>query len=194
MIIAFEGIDGCGKTTQAKLLYEHFINNGYTISLYKEPGDTKIGEKIKSVFFDDKLNDPWAELFLLLASRRVLYKERIYNDKSDFIIMDRSVFSTMAYQGYGYGINIDTIVQLHKQASIYLVPDLVIILYNNHNKILGKDRIERKSNTFFQKVIDGYMKLAEIFPDTVRVVSVKENPMDTHKEVIKTIERRVQYI
>ena len=65
MIIAFEGIDGCGKTTQAKLLYEHFINNGYTISLYKEPGDTKIGEKIKSVFFDDKLNDPWAELFLL---------------------------------------------------------------------------------------------------------------------------------
>lgn len=116
MLIAVEGIDGSGKTTQAKLLAD-FLKTKTTKQIIntREPGGTLISEKIRDILLDHNLNDHLTELFLYVAARREHFITTIQPnvDQGNIVICDRFIASTIAYQGFGFGIDINIIQQLH---------------------------------------------------------------------------------
>jgi len=171
IIVSFEGIDGCGKTTLSKKFYKYLIGKKYKAVILHEPGGTKIGEKVRKLLLkeDEKINK-YTELFLYLASRTELVQEKIkkYLKEGKIIILDRYIDSTYAYQGYGRKIPLKYIEKLHR---IFIgknfFPDITFLIDakpENLIKILKKkkiDRIERESIEFQRKIREGYLKLAK---------------------------------
>jgi len=168
-VITFEGVDGCGKTTQINLLSDYFNENDKENIIVREPGGTKISEKIRAVLLDNNnLIKPNTETLLFLASRSQLVneiiKEAILKDK--FILFDRFTDSTLAYQGYGRGMDIKMLRILNDFATNKLVPDITFILDIDLNESLKRvqkknmDRMEKSGTEFLDKVISGYRELA----------------------------------
>jgi dTMP kinase len=116
IIVSFEGIDGCGKSTQVKLFCEYLDNKGTEYIFLNEPGGTYTGEKIRKILLDSRNQiGSLSELFLYLASRSQLMEERIipYAEKVGIIVIDRYIASTMANQGYGRGLSLKLIRYIH---------------------------------------------------------------------------------
>jgi len=168
-VITFEGVDGCGKTTQINLLSDYFNENDKENIIVREPGGTKISEKIRAVLLDNNnFIKPNTETLLFLASRSQLVneiiKEAILKDK--FILFDRFTDSTLAYQGYGRGMDIKMLRILNDFATNKLVPDITFILDIDLNESLKRvqkknmDRMEKSGTEFLDKVISGYRELA----------------------------------
>ena len=112
-IISFEGIEGVGKSTQIKLLTDHFQSNGTSYEQFREPGSSNAGEKIRELLLDKSLQlSSTTELLLMFAARSELINQKINNSLADFVILDRYFHASVAYQGYGRGINVDSINQL----------------------------------------------------------------------------------
>jgi len=161
--IAFEGIDKSGKTTIAEK-FADYLSIEYPVFLTKEPG-AKSG-----VFRDLLLSQRWnkkTELFLFLADRAdgiELIKKRL---TEGIVISDRSLYSTLAYQGYGEGIDIDFLTQLNRFATDNLFPDVVFLIDIDLDTMKKRssqaDAIESKSIEFFKRVREGYLKLADRF-------------------------------
>jgi len=161
--IAFEGIDGSGKSTQAELFANYLKDKGLCVFLTKEPGGSTEG--IRELL----LNYKWskrAELFLFLADRAQnaeTIKDRI--EDGCVVVSDRSMYSTIAYQGYGEGLDIDFLEELNLFSTGGLRPDIVFcfdIDLETMNKRIGKkDMIESKSEDFFYRVRKGYLELAK---------------------------------
>ena len=125
MLITFEGIDGSGKSTQAKRLYEHLKSLGYKVSLYRDTGSTELAEKIRELILGFEI-DPTTELLLFECARSSLMWEKILPDLRDgkVVIVDRFIDSTMAYQGYGREINLGTVNILNHIAIRGRKPDI----------------------------------------------------------------------
>jgi dTMP kinase len=171
IIVSFEGIDGCGKTTLSRKFYNYLIRKKYNAVILHEPGGTKIGEKIRKLLLkrDEKFSK-YTELFLYLASRIELVEEKIkeYLNEGKIIILDRYIDSTFAYQGYGRKIPLKYIEDLHR---IFIgkefFPDITFLIDEkpeNLVEILKKkkiDRIEKESIEFQRKIREGYLKLAK---------------------------------
>ena len=163
MFIAFEGIDGSGKTTQAKLLSDRLSQSNIAHILTKEPGSTGHGKILAEALLKDGL-DPMAELLIYCADRAQHYKEIIKPALAEgmWVVSDRSFYSTIAYNGYGTGIGLDLIEHIN-QAIAVPQPDLVIWLdvpvviarENMANRGEG-DRMDRRSSAFFNRVRRGY--------------------------------------
>lgn len=192
IIVSFEGIDGCGKTTLVKKFYKYLIKKNYNVVVLHEPGGTKIGEKIRSILLnkDEKINK-FCELFLYLANRAQLIGEKIdkYLKEGKIVILDRYIDSTFAYQGYGRGIPLKSIEKIHK---IFLnknfVPDITFLIDEKPEKLIKilrkkkTDRIEKESIEFQRKIRNGYLKLAK---KNKRIKIVKrENKEKTFNKVI----------
>jgi dTMP kinase len=169
IIVSFEGIDGCGKTTQAKLLYEHLVKRGMAAVFLNEPGGTAVGERIRTLLLDrEEKPCMWSELFLYLASRAQLLSEVILREaeKGSIIILDRYIDSTTAYQGYGRGLPVDLIGSMHKAFLNGMFPDLTFLIDAPAEVLIPvlegkeKDRIEGESVEFQKKVRAGYLKIA----------------------------------
>ena len=169
MLINFEGIDGCGKSTQIHLLKQYLEKHGRQVQVYREPGGTSIAEEIRSILLDSKNNmSVVSELLLFSAARAQLVQEKIIPalNNGATVILDRFYDSTTAYQGYGRSVlPIDEICVLNKMASYGLVPEITFYLRISQKLALerrlkhAQDRMEMAGNEFYSRVLDGYEKI-----------------------------------
>ena len=200
MLITFEGIDGCGKSSQAKLLADRLTEQGIDCVLVREPGGSELSEQIRTVVLNTKHTAPMAhsaELLLFAASRAQVVEEVIEPalKRNAVVICDRFTDSTVAYQGYGRGLPLAYIRTINDLATAGLVPDLTFLidvpidLAIRRRKGMGDDRMESESRLFFSHVVQGYMALAQKHPDRIHVIDGNDSMEDIHH----TIGRLVEY-
>lgn len=183
--IALEGIEGTGKSTQARLLAEYLAGKGFAVLQTAEPGGTKIGQKIRELLLSVESSnmDQITELLLYNASRIQHLKEVITPslDRGDSVVTDRFSDSTVAYQGYGRGIDLRLIHDLDIIATGGLKPDLTIILdmdvetgLRRNREINKNDRLELEDITFHIRVRDGFIRIAAQEPDRVKLIDCSD--------------------
>lgn len=170
LFITFEGGEGCGKSTQARALYKRLAESGVSVMLTREPGGTPLGERTRRQLkrARDLPISPLAELFLVAAARAQLVREAIRPglERNITVICDRYTDSTLAYQGYGRGVDLDAIRTVSDIATGGLSPDLVVLLDIPvevglaRKKVTGRDRFESAGTAFHQRVRRGYRAMA----------------------------------
>lgn len=178
LLISFEGIDGSGKSTQARLLNEYLQNEGHDTLLVREPGGTDLSERVRSILLDPSLNvQPFAELLLFSAARAQLVSERIRPalEEGRVVICDRFYDSTTAYQGAGRGVaDPSWLRSFHQRVTDGLVPDRTYLVEvdaetaekRRDGKEMGEtDRMEAAGPSFYNRVGRAYTKLAEEAPE-----------------------------
>ena len=172
--IVLEGPDRCGKSTQAKLLYNYFLARGYDVLLTREPGGTPTAERIRQIVLEPGLDvRPMAELFLSEASRSQHTQEKILPalHAGKIVICERYTMSTCAYQGYGRGIDLQTIETLNQIATLGLQPDLTLVFlmsdkyFIERGEYLFSDRLEQEDLAFRQKMRRGYQEMVSRTPN-----------------------------
>lgn len=193
LFITFEGADGCGKTTQLNLLKEYLEKNGYNVLVTREPGGKGLGEKFREILLNyDGVVSERCESFLFLADRAqnidTIVKPAIESGK--IVLCDRHIDSSVAYQGYGRGLDIEEIKQLNTLATGGLLPDLTLVFdidIETSMKRVGKekDRMESAGNEFFNRVRNGYLELAKQEPKRIKVVNSTGSIEEIHEQVIK---------
>lgn len=201
--ITFEGIEGSGKSTQVRLLAEALGKKGISCITTREPGGTSFGEKIREIILQDTSSlAPITELLLYLAARAEHVKEVIVPALRNgiWVISDRYSDATIAYQGYGRGLDIDEIVRLNRVVTGGLIPDITFLLdipveaglNRAMERLKGKgaepDRFERESIEFHMRVRDGYLRLAEMESERIKVIDALGDENQIHKIVISHIE------
>jgi len=172
-LISFEGIDGAGKTTQIRALERELRAMGYRISTLREPGGTEISERIRELLLDTSSRiTPVAEALLYAAARAQLVQDvvRPLLDEGAVVLADRFIDSTIAYQGYGRGLNIEGLHQLNNLATGGLEPDLTILLdipvelSSRRRQGMLADRMENEGVAFQDRVRRGYLEMAGKLP------------------------------
>lgn len=202
IFITFEGPEGCGKSTQSKLLFDHLRRQDYPCIHTREPGGTKTGEAIRNVLLHSKdaaISD-LTELFLFEACRSEIVKEVIRPSLAGKIIVicDRFSDATLSYQGYGGKLPIKTIMTLDNIATGALKPDLTILLDIDtltglkRAKAKGVDRMEKKDIAYHKRVRSGYLKLAKADPKRIKVIKVTDGIEKTQGLVRREVERVIQ--
>ena len=196
LFITFEGADGCGKTTQIELLDEYLRAKGKNTLLTREPGAKGLGVKLREILLNyDGEVSPQCESFLFLADRAqhidCIIKPALNEGK--IILCDRHTDSTVAYQGYGRGLNLDRINMLNDIATSGLKPDLTIVFdidIETSMQRVGKekDRMESAGVEFFNKVRQGYLEIAKKEPDRVKVINSSDTIESIHRQVIELVE------
>lgn len=210
LLITFEGIEGCGKTTQAKLLYKYLLSEGHSCLLTREPGGTRIGDKIRVLLLHSGNSELVlkAELFLYLASRCQLMEEAILPalKRGDLVICDRFIDSTVVYQGIVQGIELDLIKELNYIATSGIIPDLTILidcpveigLKRTQTRVKkvksGNDyrRFEEKELDFHYKVRKGYLELCEKDPERIKRIDGTKGIQTIHKEIVSIVNNRLK--
>ena len=179
LFITFEGGEGCGKSTQSRLLRKKLEQQNIPVVLTHEPGGTALGNELRKTLKRkrDSSISPQAELFLLAASRAQLVAELIRPalEEGKVVICDRFTHSTMVYQGYGRGLDFTAIKMVNNMATRYLNPDLIILLDISPEQGLArkqslKDRFELEDLSFHRRVREGYVKMAAAEPDRWLVI------------------------
>ena len=200
-LITFEGIDGCGKTTQAELLYKHLIDSGCSSHIFREPGGTVVGEKIRSILLDSANNDmePLAELFLYLAARVQITHRRIRPalENGDIVIMDRYSDSTVAYQGFARNIGRDVTQRLNGIATFGIVPDLTFIIDCTPEIALLRfsgrpDRLESEGVSFMYRVREGFLFIAAAFPERCVLIDGEQPVGDISSRILSVVRERLK--
>ena len=206
VFISFEGIEGCGKTTQVELLAMLLLQRGIPHVVTREPGGTRLGNLMRSILLDPAHNeiDPLTELFLYAADRAQHTAEVIRPalDDRQWVICDRFADATTVYQGYGRGQNLNLIKQLNQWATRGLWPSLSLILdcpveiglnrarrRHIETSLNGlEDRFEQQDFSFHQKVREGYLELAAQFPERFRVLDASIGVEPLHEKIIILLE------
>ncbi len=201
--ISFEGVEGCGKSTQIELLREHLDRADFDVLSLREPGGTDIGESIRAVLLDSKSEgiDKWTELFLYGACRTELVDKvlRPALASGKVVLCDRFTDSTIAYQGFGRGLSMNSVTSMNRMAAHDLAPDLTFLLDCNPSVGLerafermrnksgnSEDRFEREPMDFHRRVRSGFLKIADTEPDRVKVIDA-EKPVDEIQREIRDI-------
>jgi len=189
--ITFEGSEGCGKSTQSEMLYRYLKAKGAKVIYLREPGGVKLGETIRRILLDpgNKISAQ-AETLLYMAARAQVVEEIIKPALAakKIVVCDRFLDSTIAYQGFGLGIDIKLIKFLGDFATQSIKPDLTIFLdlpvksglKHRHNR---RDRIEQRSINYHKKVRGGYLILARQEPQRIRIVKVREDKFKTQDKI-----------
>ena len=193
LFITFEGLDGSGKTTQIEAFIQRLDDTGMAYQLFREPGGTVIGEKIRQILLDKEHTAmlPITELLLYSASRYQLTMNSIIPalEKSQVVICDRFYDSTTAYQGYGRGIDLNLIQQLNRAATASLIPDLTFILDIDldvrQRRLVKKvlDRLEQEAIEFHKRVREGFMQMAQAEPERIILVDGNRSTDDIASEI-----------
>jgi dTMP kinase len=198
LFISFEGIEGTGKTMQSKFLYEYLVKNGYDVILTEEPGGTGIGLKIRDILLsaENKEMTPLTELLLYNASRAQHLKEVILPalKKGGIVITDRFTDSTVAYQGYGRGMDLRLIDSLESIVTEGLKPDITLLLDLDaetgllRNKGINKtDRFELEDLKFHKKVRDGYLQIAARERERIKLIDGSESIEEIRGKLINIV-------
>jgi len=191
LFITFEGPEGSGKTTQARLLYEYLREQGYPAILTREPGGTRIGDQIRAILHDLSNTEmlPTTEILLFSASRAQIVGQVIKPalEAGKVVICDRYADSTMAYQGYGHRLDLKTLEFITHFATGGLKPDITFYLDIDVEEGLrrkraaherGEDewtRLDQKEVEFHQRVREGYLKLAQAEPSRWVILDASED-------------------
>lgn len=191
IFITFEGLDGAGKTTQLKRLATALERDGYRVVTLRQPGGTRLGDRIRGVLLDSKSEAelgeiaPAAEMALMFADRAQSLKEIILPalERGEIVLCDRYTDSSEAYQGAGRGLGVERVLEMHRAACDSLQPDLTLLLLppleasltrarrrnDRHVRQHGTDenRFEREGDAFYRRVYDQYRTIAEREPQRV---------------------------
>lgn len=179
LFITFEGGEGCGKSTQSRLLLKKLEQQNIPVVLTHEPGGTALGNELRKTLKRRRGSfiSPQAELFLFAASRAQLVAELIRPalEEGKVVICDRFTYSTLVYQGYGRGLDLTAIEMVNNMATGNLNPDLIILLDISPEQGLArkrslKDRFELEDLSFHRRVREGYLKVAAAEPDRWLVI------------------------
>ncbi|RKX28150.1 MAG: dTMP kinase [Candidatus Zixiibacteriota bacterium] len=200
MFITFEGIDGCGKTTQAMLTSQYLSARGHKINLLREPGSTEVAERIRKILLAPELTlGNTCELLLYEAARAELVQREIAPllQRGEVILCDRFYDSTTAYQGFGRKLDVRMVKQLHRVATNNIVPDLTLVfdcdLDTAMSRRKGKpDRLESQSREFFTRVRSGFLEIARKERHRVKVIDATQAADDVFAEVIKLLKRKLR--
>lgn len=194
--ITFEGSEGCGKSTQSRLLAQYLKKSGYDVVYLREPGGTKVSEKIRKLLLDVKngVISPIGEMLLYMAARAQVVEEIIQPTllNGKIVICDRFLDSTLAYQGYGLGLNIKSIQEVGNMVTKGIKPDLTIVLdlpikKGLKHRELVKDRIESRPYQYHLRVRKGYLAISRKEPQRVKIVRVAEDKFVTQSRIRKLV-------
>ena len=201
--ISFEGIDGSGKSTQAKLLIERLNSNSIETCFVREPGGTKISEEIRNILLDDRAEEMSSrtEALLMCASRAQLTKNIIIPElkSGKWVIADRYSDSTLAYQGGGRGIDLDWLVRLNNFATFGIEPDVTFYIDVDPNiglqrrKNISADRIESAGIEFQNKIRNKYLEIIDNFSNRCVLVDGKLSIKEISHLVWKEIKNRTSF-
>lgn len=199
MFITFEGLDFCGKSTQVQLLEKLLTEEGKKVKVIREPGGTIISEKIRNVLLDKKNSEMLieTELILFAASRAQLVGEVILPllDENSFVISDRFHDSSIAYQAFGRGIDLEFVDELQKFVIGRTIPDLTFLIDIPIEEVVRRktmvkhvelDRIERSEMDFYEKVREGYLFLSSR-ESRFRKIDGKLSIEEIHKVIVDEI-------
>jgi dTMP kinase len=209
--ITFEGLDGCGKTTQLEKLAAVLRSERIEVLTTREPGGTEIGERIRTVLLDSRTAglDPMAEMALMFASRAQQIAEVVLPALAagKWVLCDRYTDSTEAYQGGGRELGSDAVLQLHRVLCRGLWPDLTILMDSEvdhsvkrarrRNKIAvdgaqpDENRFEQESKAFFTRVHDAYLAIAKREPQRVAVVDARRPAEIVHPQIVEIVRERL---
>jgi dTMP kinase len=202
IFITLEGSEGCGKSTQTRLLRDDLRKEGYEVFTTREPGGTAIGDEVRKILLDPKHRrmSPLAETLLYMASRAQLVEEVIFPKlrKRMIVVCDRWLDATVAYQGYAGGLHVKWIKDLGQVVTQNLVPDLSLYLdlpvsvgLARAKKRRPADRVERKSLTYHESVRQGYLKISKEEPYRFRRLSIGsgETAAHVHERIKAEVER-----
>jgi len=197
--ITFEGSEGCGKSTQSKLLFGYLKRKGCSVVYLREPGGTRISERIRQILLDPENHmTAECEMLLYMAARSQIVEGLIKPalKKGKIVICDRFLDSTLAYQGYGLGMDIDFIKRLGSFVCAGIKPDLTILMdlpvkEGLKYRHLKEDRIEKRSLSYHFKVRNGYLKLAGFEPKRIKIVKVDKDKFKTQARIRELIEKYV---
>lgn len=199
LFITFEGADGCGKTTQLNLLKEYLENNDYEVVLTREPGGKGLGEKVREILlnYDGEVSNR-CESFLFLADRAqnidIIVNPAIEQGK--IVLCDRHTDSSVAYQGYGRGLDINQINTLNNLATNNKKPDLTLVFdvdIETSMQRVGneKDRMESAGKEFFNRVRNGYLELAKQEPERIKVIDSTKSISEVQQNVLEIIKTKL---
>ena len=199
ILITLEGGDGSGKSTQSRLLSTALLGRGYNVTSLREPGGTNLGENLREILNDSQrhhtgLTD-MSQLYLFLAARAQLVAERISPvliEPNNVIICDRYIDSTVAYQGYGFGFDVDFIKQANSNAIGDFVPNLTILIDCPIETSIARtisrtgkvSRFETKPNDFHQRVRNGFIELANENHDRWKIVDGTLDEKTLSKQIL----------
>ena len=203
MLVSFEGIDGCGKSTQSALFCDYLSEKGVQTVLTREPGDGgEIGEAIRNAILLEGMKDinPLAELFLFCADR-VHHVETVVRpalDEGKTVVSDRFFDSTVAYQGYGRGIDIDFAVRTARRSALGVEPSVTFFLDAPVEVCLRRragrsgseaNRMDRETEDFYNRIRNGFLKEAEKHPGRIKIIDASGTERETQGRVAEAFER-----
>lgn len=200
VFITFEGGDGAGKTTHIKFLTSVLKAQGLEVVCVREPGGTSIGEQLRAIVLDPQNPEmaPETELLIYEAARAQIVKEVILPAlaRGAVVLCDRFTDSTVAYQGFGRGIDIDFIETANAFASLGVTPDKTILVYCSDRETKGDrmdrrdshDRLELAGDTFHAKVSEGFRHIKQTDPDRIEVIDTSGKHSDTARQIFKAVE------
>ncbi len=199
LFVSFEGVEGSGKTTQANMLSSHLIQDNYDVVMTREPGGTRVGERIREVLLDPELKEmtPLTEAILYAADRAQHAAEvlRPALNAGKVVVCDRYIDSSLAYQGVARGLGLEGIRNLNEWATNDLYPSLTILIKIPFETGLKRlpyghlDRIEQEGPSFHATVQEAYLTLAKLFSQRLVVVDGEEKPEIIHHHVMREVER-----
>ncbi len=199
LLISFEGIDGSGKSTQCKMLYHELIGRGYGVHLYREPGGTGISEKIRDILLDreNEAMSPITEMLLYFASRNQLISEKVVPalERGEIVLLDRFVDSTVAYQGHGRSLSLESIWNVAEVAIGEVWPDLTILvdtpLETAETRMDDRelDRLEAENADFKQRTRNGYLQLVKDEPQRFLVLDGRESIDKLKQQVLARVDQ-----
>jgi dTMP kinase len=209
VFLTLEGPEGAGKTTQGRLLAEHLIQTGYDLLHLREPGGTPIGERVRALLLDPHHTemDARTEMLLFAASRAQLVAEVVAPAlaRGALVLCDRFVDASLAYQGVGRGLGIESVRSVNAVATRGLVPDLTLLLdietatglrraraASERDAVPGEDRggdrIEREAVAFHERVREGFLSLARNEPQRIRVIDAGGSVAAVQQEIQRTVD------
>jgi dTMP kinase len=190
MFITFEGLDGSGKSTQAKLLRERLREDGRDVLVTREPGGTDLGERIRDLVLHGGHVTPWAEALLYAAARAQHVDEVIRPalERGATVICDRYIDSSAAYQGVARGLGLERVIDLNLTAVNGLMPDRTFLLELDPARAVARldgdhDRLEREGDAFRALAVSAYRDLAARFPERIVVLDAARPPDDLAEEI-----------
>jgi dTMP kinase len=197
VFITFEGPEGAGKSTQVKLLKTALENAGYAITLTREPGGTPLGDVVRSALLNPDLEiSALSEFLLFSASRAQLCRTVIAPKLSEnhIVICDRFYDSSLAYQGYGRGLNLDFLREVTWEATGGLRPHVTVLLdldpklgLERAARVGAPDRLEQADLKFHQKVRQGFLSLAALEPERFLVVDALQEAQLIHQQILAAV-------
>jgi dTMP kinase len=209
--ITFEGLDGCGKSTQLQKLAGALRREKLLVTVTREPGGTPTAEKIRKLLLDARTGGlaPFAELALMFAARAQHIQEVIKPALSEgqIVLCDRFTDSSEAYQGGGRRLGSEPILALHQTLCAGLQPDLTILMdsdvatsvqrarrrnQSQSKKKTDENRFEQENRAFFERVHEAYMKIAARESHRVIIVDARGTPEETHRKIMEVVRRKMR--